>query len=78
MRITTSAISLELKKKSKSRLTAMVILNGINYFVFRFPFAIVKFYVLIFRHDEIEKKFLPNFIKEWIAVKFGKDYFPNI
>ena len=50
--ITTRAISLELKKKSKSRLTAMVILNGINFLLLRFPLAIIDFYGLIFSYNE--------------------------
>jgi len=59
---TTNNKKKENKISAEYRISRMIILNGINYFVFRFPFAIVKFYVLIFRHDEKEKKFLPNFI----------------
>jgi hypothetical protein len=50
--ITTSVVSLELKKKSKSRLTAMVILNGINFLLLRFPLAVIDFYGLIFSYNK--------------------------
>ncbi len=50
--ITSSAVSLELKKKSKSRLTAMVILNGINFLLLRFPLAVIDFYGLIFSYNK--------------------------
>jgi len=44
--------NIELKKNSKSRLMSMVILNGINFLLLRFPLAIIDFYSLIFRLDK--------------------------
>jgi len=43
---------MEVKKNSKSRLISMVILNGINFLLLRFPLAIIDFYSLIFRLDK--------------------------
>ena len=57
--------NLEMKKKSKSRLKAMIILNGINFLLLRFPLSIIDFYSLIFRLDENSKedlKFKPDLI----------------
>jgi hypothetical protein len=49
---TVNNYNLEMKKNSKSRLKAMVILNGINFLLLRFPLAIIDFYSLIFRLDK--------------------------
>jgi hypothetical protein len=57
--------NLEMKKKSESRLKAMVILNGINFLLLRFPLAIIDLHSLIFRLDENSKedlKFKPDLI----------------
>ena len=57
--------NLEMKKKSKSRLKAMVILNGINFLLLRFPLAIIDFYSLIFRLEQNsteDLKFKPDLI----------------
>jgi hypothetical protein len=38
---------IEKKKASKRRLTAMIILNGLNFFIFRLPLALIDLYGLI-------------------------------
>ena len=38
----------------------MIVLNGINCFVFRFPSAFASFYGFIFRYDKLDKMFKPN------------------
>ena len=43
-----------------NRLTGMIVLNGINCFVFRFPSAFASFYGFIFRFDKSDKMFKPN------------------
>jgi hypothetical protein len=45
---------------SKNRITIMIILNGLNYFIFRLPSMFINFYGFIFKFDFIKKKFKPN------------------
>ena len=62
------------KKKKMSaeyRLSRMIILNGINYFMFRFPYAIFNFYVLIFRYDTKMKTYFPNLITNIVCHKYN-------
>jgi len=59
------------KLSAEHRISRMIILNGINYFLFRCPFAIFNFYVLIFRHDEKVKKHLPNLISFLVCHRFN-------
>ena len=64
------------KKKEKIlsaeyRISRMIILNEINYFIFRFPFAVYNFYDLIFRHDEKAGKHLPNLVSFLVCHRFS-------
>jgi hypothetical protein len=64
------------KKKENNKLSAdhrisrMIILNGINYLLFRFPYSIFNFYVLIFRHDLKAKKHFPNLASFLVCHRF--------
>ena len=65
------------KKKENNKLSAdhrisrMIILNGINYLLFRFPYSIFNFYVLIFRHDLKVKKHFPNLASFLVCHQFN-------
>jgi hypothetical protein len=65
------------KKKENNKLSAdhrisrMIILNGINYLLFRFPYSIFNFYVLIFRHDLKANKHFPNLASFLVCHKFN-------
>jgi len=41
---------------SSKRITGMIVLNGINFFVFRFPLALISLYGLIFYYDDSNNK----------------------
>jgi hypothetical protein len=43
-----------------NRLTSMVIFNGLNCFILRFPIALTNMYGFIFRFDKSDKLFKPN------------------
>jgi hypothetical protein len=43
-----------------NRLTSMIILNGLNCFILRFPSAFANLYGFIFRYDKTDKIFKPN------------------
>jgi len=45
---------------TKNRITTMIILNGLNCLVLRFPSAFANFYGFIFRYDKTDKIFKPN------------------
>jgi hypothetical protein len=45
---------------SKYRITTMIILNGLNYFIFRLPSMFINFYGFIFKFDFVKKEFKPN------------------
>jgi len=45
---------------SSNRLIAMIILNGLNCFIFRLPSAFASFYGFIFRYDKKDKIYKPN------------------
>jgi hypothetical protein len=44
----------------KNRISSMIIINGINFLIFRLPIAILSFYGFIFRYDSQEKKHKPD------------------
>jgi hypothetical protein len=44
----------------KNRISSMIIINGINFLIFRLPIAILSFYGFIFRYDNQEKKHKPD------------------
>lgn len=46
--------------KLKNRITTMIILNGLNFLVLRFPLALLSFYGFIFRFDNQEYQHKPN------------------
>jgi hypothetical protein len=46
----------------KNRITFMIVLNGINFLIFRLPLAVWSFYGFIFRFDNQAKKYKPNMI----------------
>ena len=48
------------KKSSKQRISQMVILNGINFLLFRFPLALLSFYGFVFRYNKFEMKYEPD------------------
>jgi hypothetical protein len=45
---------------TSNRLTFMIILNGLNCFILRFPSAFANLYGFIFRYDKTDKIFKPN------------------
>ena len=45
---------------TKKRITTMIILNGLNCLILRFPSAFANFYGFIFRYDKKDKIFKPN------------------
>ena len=49
-------------KMGRKKITKMVILNSLNYLIFRFPSALFDFYGLIFRFDKKTKRYFPNLI----------------
>ena len=49
-------------RASKERISQMIILNGINFLVFRFPLAIYSFYGFVFRYNRIEMRYEPNLV----------------
>lgn len=49
-------------KRSINRISAIIILNGINFLVFRFPSAVVSFYSLIYIYNKTEKAYEPSVI----------------
>ena len=59
----------------------MIILNGLNGFIFRFSYAFVQFYGFIYKYDRSEQIFKPNqaayiicyyFVK--FILKFEKEF----
>ena len=60
------------KLTAEQRISRMIILNGINYFIFRLPFAIVNFYGFFFRYDkrENETNIYPNLISYIVCRKY--------
>ena len=44
----------------KKRLTKMIILNGFNFLIFRFPLAVVSFYGFYFRFNNQTNRYEPN------------------
>jgi hypothetical protein len=56
------------KLTAEQRISRMIILNGINYFIFRLPLAIVNFYGFFFRYDE--KQIYPNLISYIVCRKY--------
>jgi len=55
------------QKSAEKRLIVMIILNGINFLIFRLPSLIVSFYGIIYRYDHEKKKHLPNFISYYVC-----------
>lgn len=51
-----------LAKTSKSRITSLIILNGINFLIFRFPSAVFNFYALIYFYDKTKMEYNPSLI----------------
>ena len=47
-------------RKSINRITSVIILNGFNFLVLRFPSAAISFYGLIYYYDRTEKKYSPS------------------
>jgi hypothetical protein len=59
-----------------NRLTVMIILNGLNCFLLRFPSAFASFYGFIFRFDIADKIFKPN-IPSYIVCR-GFHFCPSL
>ncbi len=57
---TTTAATKKKKKSSEQRISQMVILNGINFLLFRFPLALLSFYGFVFRYNKFEMKYEPD------------------
>lgn len=63
-------------KTSKDRISQMIILNGVNYLLFKMPSALISFYgffyrsLLSYRFDKREMKHVPNLIDYIIFKKF--------
>ena len=51
-----------LAKTSKNRIISIIILNGINFLVLRFPAAFFSFYGLVYFYDKSTKEFKPSLI----------------
>jgi len=47
-------------KNSEKRLTSLIVLNGINFILFKLPSAIVNFYGFFYYYDTTNKQFKPN------------------
>ncbi len=47
-------------KSTKKRMSKMIILNGLNFFIFRSPSLVLSFYGFIYRYDEKTNQHLPN------------------
>jgi len=47
-------------KNSENKMTSLIVLNGINFILFKLPSAIVNFYGLIYVHDKTNELFQPN------------------
>ena len=60
-----------LAKASKNRITSIIILNGINFLVFRFPSALLSFYGLIYFYDKTKMEYEPNLVGYLFCRKFG-------
>jgi hypothetical protein len=45
---------------TENRISRIVILNGLNVFFLRFPFALINIYVLVFYYDKKTKNYMPN------------------
>jgi hypothetical protein len=58
------------KLSTENRISRMIILNSINYFVFRFPIALLSLYIFIFRYDTKKQIHLPNMISYLICKKY--------
>jgi len=65
-------MNLKLTKQmsTRNRISRMIILNGINFFLFRFRLAVFNFYVLIIRYDSYLMQYLPNLIVYLVCRKF--------
>jgi hypothetical protein len=53
--------------KPKDRVTAMILLNGLNFLLFRFPLAILSFYGFVFKYNKEIKKHEPDLISYLIC-----------
>ncbi len=53
-------MNLKQANSTTNRITFMIILNGLNCFIFRFPIAFANFYGFIFRYEKSDKIFKPN------------------
>ena len=47
-------------KSSKDRISQMIILNGINFFIFKFPLAVLSFYGFVFRYNRETMRYEPD------------------
>ena len=47
-------------KNSENKMTSLIVMNGINFILFKLPSAIVNFYGLIYVHDKTNELFQPN------------------
>jgi len=48
--------------KSHDRISTMIILNGINFLLLRFPIALLSFYGFVFRYNKYTKKYEPDLV----------------
>jgi len=58
------------KLSAEQRVSRMIILNGVNYFLFRLPLALIHFYSFFFRYDKLEEKHLPNMISYIVCRRY--------
>jgi hypothetical protein len=58
------------KLSTENRISRMIILNSINYFILRFPIALLSLYIFIFRYDTKKQIHLPNMISYFICKKY--------
>ncbi len=62
--------SINQANSTTNRLTLMIVLNGLNCLIFRFPSAFASFYGFIFKYDKFEKIFKPSITGYMICRQF--------
>jgi len=58
------------KLTSEERISRMIILNGFNWFVFRFPIALLSIYIFIYRFDKKNQKHLPDLVSYTVCKRY--------
>lgn len=61
---------MRLANRSSKRIATIIILNGLNFFLFRLPSALFSFYAFIYIYDKTEMKYKPSVIGYIICRSF--------